>query len=457
MLTQSSFRGLALACVLGAAHLGLGQTAAIKPQTPDVKIPPKIEIPGPNDPQVLVGKEPLTSAEAVALALRRQVSIRAAAAGVEAAAGRVQQARSDLLPQLTANGGISDERRLRGQNQGTPNHFTGSIGVDQLLFDFGRTRNAIRQQQALETATRFNLEREYQEVALQTRLAYLDLAESERLVQAAESNVANRQRQLDLANARLESGLGSPADYVRAKTNMAEAVLSLESARQAALDDRISLADQMGIDPRTPIRSAEQPTIELLPPAIDTSSLTPLVEEALKHRPEIAEAQQRLVAAGLGIAVAKLSSAPAINLTGNVNTRGANNPFDSSAATVGVFLSWRFFDGGFAAGRRREAKAQEEQARAGLEDTSQLIIGEVSRAVANLASARNRVELAQVQLANAAELLRISEGRYRGEIGQFLEVSDAQSALFNAERTLAQAISDARRAEARLNRARGRR
>ncbi len=437
----------------------LAQTPPIKPQTPDVKVPPPIILPGPNDPNVVVGREPLAVEEAVAVALQRQVSIRAARAGIEAAVGRTQQTRSDLLPQFSVNAGVSEERRLRGESAGTPNRFSTSLGVDQLLFDFGRTRNAVRQQEALERVTRFTLERELQEVGLQTRLFYYDLVESLQLVAASESNFANRQRQYDLANARLESGLGSPADFVRAKTNLAESVLALETARQTAIEDRVFLADQMGIDPRTPLTPSEtsMQALTSLPASPDPGVLNTFVEEALKQRPEMAEAQSRLVAAGLGVAVARLSNAPAVNLNGNLAARGADDPFGSATGTVGVFLSWRFADGGFTAGRTKEARAQEEQARAGLEDASQLVVNEVSRFVASAISARNRVALAEVQLANARELVRISEGRYRGEIGQFLEVSDAQTSLFSAERNLSQAISDARRADARLQRALGRR
>ncbi|MEZ0324266.1 MAG: TolC family protein [Fimbriimonas sp.] len=444
--------------LLLAATSCLAQTPPIKPQTPDIKVPPPIVLPGPNDPNVVVGRQPLAVEEAVAIALQRQVTIRAARAGIEAAAGRTQQSKSDLLSQFSANAGISDERRFRGQSGGAPNRFSASVGVDQLLFDFGRTRTQVRQQEALERVSRFALERELQEVSLQTRLAYYNLVESIQAVTVSDSNLASRQRQYALAEARVESGLGSPADYVRAKTNLAESVLSLENARQSAIEDRVTLADQMGVDPRTPITPAETPlqSLTTLPSSPDPALLNTFVEEALKQRPEMAEAQQRLVAAGLGVAVAKLSNAPSVNLSGNVSTRGSDDPFQTSTGTLGVFLSWRFIDGGFTAGRTREARAQEEQAKAGLEDTSQLVINEVSRNLAAAISARNRVTLAEAQVANARELVRISEGRYRGEIGQFLEISDAQSSLFSAERNLNQAISDARRADARLQRALGR-
>jgi outer membrane protein TolC len=451
---SSRLKGAGIGAVLVCCGFSFAQTPAVKPQTPDIKVPPPITIPAPGDPNVAAGKAPLSVEEAVAIALRQQATIRAARGSVEAAAGRTQQSRSDLGPQFSASAGVTEQRQLRGSSQGTPNRFSTSVSVDQLLFDFGRTRTAVRQQEALERATGFTLEREIQDVALNTRLFYFDLAEALRQIRTAEDNLSNRQRQLDLAAARVAAGLGSPADEVRAKTNLADGVLALENARQAALDARIFLAEQMGIDPRTPVTPAGEDAPGATP---NTDQLLPLVDEALKSRPEIAEAQQRLLAAGLGVAVAKLSNAPSVSLNGSVSSRGADDPLASASGSLAVFLSWRFGDSGFTAGRTKEARALEAQARAGLEDASQRVISEVSRALTGALSARNRVETAQAQVANARELLRISEGRYRGEIGQFLEITDAQNSLFSAERNLNLAISDSNRADARLRRALGRR
>src|SRR5687767_11235604 len=137
---------------LSAACLGMGQTPAIKPQTPDVRIPPPVIVPPPPG---VAGAQPLSEQEAVAIAMQRHNSLIVARAGVDAAAGRTQQARSALMPQFGLNAGINEQRQLRGNAQGSPNRFSAGVSVDQLLFDFGRTRNQVRQQSTLEEAQRF--------------------------------------------------------------------------------------------------------------------------------------------------------------------------------------------------------------------------------------------------------------------------------------------------------------
>ncbi|HVL39144.1 MAG TPA: TolC family protein [Fimbriimonadaceae bacterium] len=431
----------------------LAQTPPIKPDTPDVKVPRPIEIPLPPE---MAGAKPLSEDEALALARERNRRLAAARAAVESATGRTRQAQSALLPQIGLNASASEQDQIRGSAGGGQsgfgsNRFNIGLSVDQLLFDFGRTRNQVRQQAALERASRHELSQAEQALDMDVRLAFHGLVEANRLVRASEQNVSNRQRQLAQAEARVESGLGAPADFVRAKTNLADAVLALETARASALNARFQLAEQLGVDPRTPIT----PTETQGPPTMEPLDLADLVGDALRRRPEITVAQQRVLAAGLGVAVARLSNAPRLSASAGLNARGSEDPLGAQTASLGVVLSWSFGDGGLAAGRTQEARANEEAARANLELVSQSVVAEVSQAYVDLLTAYQRLETSNVQLANARELLRISEGRYQGGIGQFLEVTDAQTSLFTAERNVTQAQADVGRARARLARATG--
>jgi len=179
------------------------------------------------------------------------------------------------------------------------------------------------------------------------------------------------------------------------------------------------------------------------------------VETAIRQRPEVLEARERISAAQFGVSVARKTSAPSVGLNAGLAGRGPNDPFQSQTATLGVSVNWQFGDGGFSAGRQREARAVEEAARATLIGVSQQVVSDVSQAYLDLLNAEQRVATAEDQLANARELLRISEGRYAGGIGQFLEVTDAQASLFTAERNVVQSRNDVQRARARLTRALG--
>lgn len=426
------------------------QTPPIKPVTPDVPVFPRFIVQGVPSP---IGDEPLTADEAVAIALRTKPSLKAEAERAKAARGRFDTARADLLPQFSLNASGNQVRVIRGQqfagSQGLGFRSQGSVTVSQLLFDFGRTRALVKQQGALAHAAEHGLETAMLDAELATRQAFYALQRSIEQEKAAEGNLANRNAQLALANARLESGLGAPADLVRAKNAVAEATISLTNARTATIAARIAFCLSIGVDPRTPIKLA--PSQE----AQTENDATNLALQALQSRPEIKEADAQIRALTGGLDFARLSNAPTFNFTANLSTRGETDPLTNQTTSIGIGVTWLIGDGGAGAGRTREARANIAAAKADLESLVQQVIGEVVQATIEVTAAEQRLTTALVQFENAKELVRISEGRYKGGIGTFLEVVDGQDALFAAERNVSAATADLQTARAALKRAVG--
>ncbi|RYG18941.1 hypothetical protein EON82_22035, partial [bacterium] len=101
--------------------LASAQTQPIKVQTPDVPIPPRIDV-----PTLGSALAPLTSEEAVRLALRLQPAIENARGQLESAGGRTRQTASNLGPQVGATGTLSRTDRLGGS--GNVSSGTGGTG-----------------------------------------------------------------------------------------------------------------------------------------------------------------------------------------------------------------------------------------------------------------------------------------------------------------------------------------
>lgn len=441
-----------LIVLAAGSTLTSAQTPPIQPQTPDVVIPPRVAIPGNAE------SRPLTVAEAVALALREQPSIDVAQGNVESARGRTEQVRAGLRPTVTATGSAGRNESIRG---GTSNG-SGSTGanntsgwstqsgvtVSQLLFDFNRTRDQVRQQAALQNAATQNLSRAKLDVVADVKGRYYDYLQNRRLTTVAEGNVANRQAQLALAQANLNAGIGAPADVVQAKTNLADAVQSLVVARNTEDLSRFALALAIGVDPLTPITVTDGDE-----PQVDKADPLGLVTVALTRRPEVLQARETLRAAQLGVGVAKRTNAPSLGLALGYNARGQNDPLTNQTATATLTLSWPIENGGLTAGRTEEARGNQRTAEAQLRQTTLTVTTEVSQAYLNLSNAEQRLTLANVQLANAQEGVRLAEGRYRGGVGTFLEITNAQNLLFTAQRAVEQARGDISRARAALRRA----
>lgn len=443
-----------LACGSGIAQ----QTPPVAPNVTQTPLPPRVELPAPPATQANVPNRPLAPDEAARIALANQPNVTVARSQIQAAQGRTQQARSSLMPLLGLNLGYTRQDTLStesGSSSGggattgrsivSPGYLANAT-LQQLLFDFNHTRELVRQAVSNERAAEANLTRVQQDLVLQVKQAFYTYVENESLVGVNESNVQNRQSHLDLAQARLKAGLGLPIDVVRAHTEVSQAVGALESARNQASQSRVNLALLMGIDPRTPIAAAESG--EAAPLSTDVNRLT---EEALRLRPEVAEAKAVLDGAEHGVSAAKSSNAPALTATAGLTARGPNIPPRNDFSAVGVGIVWDPFDGGLTAGRVKTARALVESARADLRTAQLNVTADVAQAYLNLRTAEQRVAAADAEVANATEAVRLAEGRYRAGVGLFIDVIDAQTALLTSRinRVIAQSAIDQARAALR--------
>ncbi|AIE84137.1 outer membrane efflux protein [Fimbriimonas ginsengisoli Gsoil 348] len=446
------------------------QTPPIQPNIAPVPLPPAVVLPGPPSAGGAALQRPLTADEAARIALRLQPSLGIARADILAAQGRTQVARSGLNPQFTANAGYTRVENIRssgssgggggsnggsnggssGGTSGGSSGFTSNVSVNQLLFDFNRTRNAVRQAEALERATTIRLTVTQNDLVFNVKNAFYTFVQNSRLVTVQEANVAARQAQLALAQARLDAGIGAPADVVTATTNLGAAAQSLTQARQTALTSQIALDLAMGVDARTPITPAIAEE-----PAPNASDVNALIDTALQSRPEIRQIQETLRAANYGVSVARADNSPSVGVSLGIGARGPSDPLATTNATLGINLTWNFGDGGRTSGLIKQARADVLTAQSNLLVTSQTVVRDVAQAYTDLRTAEQRAIIAASQVANATEAVRLAEGRFRAGLTTFIDVTTAQAALVDAQTTSINAEAAVQQARAALRRAVG--
>ena len=454
-----------------------GQTPPIAPKTVETPIPPRIVLPtAPANADVV--NRPLSADEAVRIALRKQPNVDVARAGISAAQGRTEQTRAALLPSLVLNGGYNNVTVISGvgSSSSTTNGgatggttggtsgsaggggstangatgFTASAAVRQLLFDFNHTRELVRQSQALSRAAEQNLTRVQSDLVSQVKQAYYQLVLSDRLVTVNEDNLRNRRSQLDLAKARLNSGLGLPSDVVTAETAYSEGVLNLTVAQNGAAIARVNLAVLMGIDARTPVVTVEGGEAPF--PSDDVNAL---VAQALRQRPDVLQAQATVEANRHGVSAARTTNAPVVAGTLSFASRGKDFPPRDDGLTVGATVTFTPFDGGLTQSRVKEARANLDSAEAQLQGARQTVTGDVTQAWLNLRTAEQRVATANIEVTNATEGVRIATGRYSSGLGLFQDIITAQSLLLTARTNLVNAQAQVDTSRAALRRAIG--
>jgi multidrug efflux system outer membrane protein len=179
----------------------------------------------------------------------------------------------------------------------------------------------------------------------------------------------------------------------------------------------------------------------------------------LDRRPDINQAEQRLVAANANIGVAKAAFFPQVTLTGS-------GGFESSSLSallsqpaglwsIGAALAQPVFNAGRTRSRVAVAQAQQEEAVLIYRQTVQQSLRDVSDALVAYRQDRLFREQQEQLDRSASDARRLAEIRYRGGATGFLEVLDSETRALSAQLGLAQAELNERLALAQIYRALG--
>jgi outer membrane protein len=451
-----------IGCVFAAscAALCLGQeplTPPIQPKLVPVATPPAIVVPPPaGSPQ----PTPITATEAAEIALKHQPQIAIARAAILSAHGNVLVAEQLLLPTVTLTGAYGRSYSL--PFVGTPNSvgllgqgFTTGATATQLLFDFGKTLDQVRQNEAQERAAGFNLTATESDTVYTVKQDFYTYVQDLQTVDVAASDLKDTQDNLALAQARLNSGIGEPGDVVTAQTNLAAATVTLITDRNTASTAEVALALEMGIDPRTPIVPKDSKE-----PAISIDNVNALVDQALKERPEIRQQQALLRAAGYQVSVARKALLPTVNLEASVSAPiggAVGQSYDVGRdAAIGIQLTWDPFAIVGARGQIDIANASVQTSKANLQLESQTVVSDIATAYLNIKSAEQRIATSQAEVTNGLEGLRIAEGQYKAGVTTFVTVTNAEYNLAQARNDLVTSAAALQLARAAMGHAIGR-
>jgi outer membrane protein TolC len=438
--------------VLGAAVDTVRAQAPAAPPAP----PPARPTPPPDSPQAKVFGRVLSVDDAVAIALETQPSIQARIADYAAAAFRVDQALSPLLPQVTGAWTVARAQSVPTVISGATRTdiswntaMVARLSLSQVLFDFGKTWASTEVARRLAEVALEDAELQRQLVTQTVKEAFTNINFAQRLIRVNDQALQRAELNLRSARGFFEVGTRPRSDVTRAEVDVANARVEVIQARNAERLARVALATAMGLPPTTPLQIEDNLIYQ--PITLDPARL---LEEALRQRPESRQARLQADAAGSQVRRAFRDFFP--DITGG-GFYGAQRTDFSEIWELNVGLTWPIFDGGNRIARYREAKANVDAAQARVRATELDVAREVEQAQSNVIETQERIQAAQVAVASAQEKFRLAQGRFDAGVGTILELTDAQLALTQAQVNEALALADYRIALARLDRATGRR
>jgi multidrug efflux system outer membrane protein len=314
-----------------------------------------------------------------------------------------------------------------------------SVGLSVPTFDidlFGRLRSLTHAQFEQYLATEAGARATRLSLVAEIANTWLDYAADSSLLAVSQQTVTTAQASVRLTRIRLEGGIAPRTDLSQAQEILSQAQASLAQQRTTVAQDVNALQLLVG----APIAPA------LLPSSINQAGATiaeapaGLSSDVLLRRPDVVQAEFQLRAANANIGAARAALFPRITLTGLLG-------FASSALAslftggafgwqVGANAAYTIFQAGAGHANLRLTEAQRNAALATYQRTVQTAFREVADALARRATMDEQLAATERQQAAAADVVLLTEARYRAGIDPFLNVLDAQRSYYAVQQTL---------------------
>jgi multidrug efflux system outer membrane protein len=290
---------------------------------------------------------------------------------------------------------------------------------------------------------------------------YYALVSLEGQEKAAQRTYATRDELAGLQAKRFNAGVASELEvHTTEAEREAARVQQVAITRARAVEDA-RLAVLLGRSPRDVWQkrlasvTPETAFAQSPPPAVPEG----LPSDLLERRPDLREAEQRLIAANARIGVAKAAYFPSIMLTGFLGTESAalSNLFTGPAGIfqLAAALTQPIWGAGRVDAQVRAATARQKEALANYEKAVQSAFADVRVALAAHQAARETAEAQSRRSAALAQAYKLARLRYDNGVSSLLEVLDAERNLLAADLARLDALAAQRAAVADLIKALG--
>jgi len=369
-------------------------------------------------------------------ALNNNKDVQIAVARIEEADAVLRQVGAALLP--TVEAGASGTRQRYSEFTGSGNYSPGirpnfkAFLSSTFELDFwGKLRRATESARAQALATRYG--RDTVELTLSGLVTrnYLALHSLDDQIAVSSETLTNRETTLRITRSRFEGGIASQLDVQQAEGARAAVEAQIADLRRLRALSEHQLALLTGTPNLTiPEGDSRFMPVPPVPPAGLPSSL-------LESRPDIAEAEARLVAANAKIGVAKAALFPSISLTGSLGAESKDlvDLLESGARiwTLGFALNLPIFDSGKRVAKVDEVTAQQKQVLIAYQKAVEGAFKEVRDALVNIRRTAEGERALNDRLQATQKALKLAEARYDAGYSPYLEVLDAQRTQNDAQ------------------------
>jgi len=252
----------------------------------------------------------------------------------------------------------------------------------------------------------------------------------------------------------VNTGIASPIVLSQAQAQLQSTLAQQNDVARARADEEHALAILCG-QPAPSFAVASNPQGDSAPPAVPPG----LPATLLLKRPDVAEAEQNIVAANAQVGVATANLYPTFGLTGAAGFEsGALHSlfaWQSSLWSIAEGITAPIFDGGRLRANLAASKAQYRQVVAAYVNQVLIAYGDVEDALTDLHALTDEVANLRGAVAASENYLRLAQVQYRSGLVDYLTVIDAERTLLSNQLGLAQSLNSQMSASIHLIKALG--
>jgi len=365
--------------------------------------------------------------------------LRAAIARVHQADAQRRIAGAPLLPSLDAQATATRARaQVPGGELTTGNAFSPLLNASYELDFWGKNRAALSSATASARASRYDRVTVELGVLAGVASTYFQALELHDRLAIADANLDNATKVLHGLRLEQHAGIATALDVAQQETVVATVNATIPPLRQQLRQSLDALAILLGTTPEA-VDVARGSLDELGQPPVRPG----LPSELLTRRPDVASAEEQLIAANANIAAARAAFFPSISLT-------ASGGYESSALagllspanrlwSLGAGLTQPIFQGGALLGQYQLAKGHDEELLADYHKAVISALANVEDSLIALQQTADLVERQQHATLTAERAYEFAQRQMRAGTINVLTLLNTETALFSARDALAQA------------------
>lgn len=366
----------------------------------------------------------ISLADAVAVAIVRHPDVAQAAAALARGRADLGAARSVWLPSVSYSANIGPNTFSGRGDTGLNDNVGGpNVTLNQMVYDFGRSRAEIAGARATEKQRSYEMAAVADALAETTSIAYMENMRFAALAEEAKRNVEELDKLRGLIQLRVDAGISDRSDLMLAEVRLDSARAEEIQARSALISARVALANLVG----------GMPASLSNPEAIIVGFAERDGEPDYSELPQIAAAEQAENAAQSRIGQAKAERYPRLGLQLGYTRNNYTYNTNDNAFTAMITVSGEAYRP--ASGYLVEAAEQERNAARAQKNSVILDLrGRALTAREEIAGGMLRVSTYRRQEANASQAMTIFLEEYKLGKRTLTDLLNARAEIYRAAR-----------------------